>query len=549
MIYIKNTTTKQEIWIPRNEVDINVIPTPKTYEEGYKEGQKDGKEEGIDFQKDQLLNLYVTENGVYEREDGYGKVTVVINEGGTDCKEAIEEAYEDGYKEGYEEGAASTQIDLENKSIDIVSNGEYTVTPTDGFDALESVKISVDVPNEGKCNLEDKIIAPQTNEVDDYGYIYIRPNEGYDGLMEVALQTSNLKNDWYNEGYEEGMSQGGECNIQADKLLEPQLSEIEEGYLYVYPDEGYIGMSRTVIQTANLREGWYKEGYEQGKEEGGDCNLSHQLEVIETNGRHIFYPQNNGWDGYDFFEVEVDVPTTAKLQDVWVTPSMADRDGNNLLVYSPNTDEGYDGLSRVVIDPQTIYNEGYNSGKTDGYNSGYSEGKTDGYNEGKNVVSTFTRTAIEFEGSGSVDIINADYLEDSEFRTTNNYVLINSTDASYLLTKRSANEGVSRIRGKVFDNLQYVRSLNFTAVMEISDNAFENGGFTSVYFDQVLGEIGDSAFKNCSYLKTITYYGNLSVIIADNAFENVNGVTVYLREGVDETPWLKGHTDWNIVRL
>jgi hypothetical protein len=85
--------------------------------------------------------------------------------------------------------------------------------------------------------------------------------------------------------------------------------------------------------------------------------------------------------------------------------------------------------------------------------------------------------------------------------------------------------------------------------MEISDNAFENGGFTSVYFDQALGEIGDGAFKNCSYLKTITYYGNLSVIIADNAFENVNGVTVYLREGVDETPWLKGHTDWNIVRL
>ena len=53
----------------------------------------------------------------------------------------------------------------------------------------------------------------------------------------------------------------------------------------------------------------------------------------------------------DFFEVEVDVPTTAKLQDVWVTPSMADRDGNNLLVYSPNADEGYDGLRRVVIDP------------------------------------------------------------------------------------------------------------------------------------------------------------------------------------------------------
>lgn len=361
MIYLKNTIDTQDIYIPRLSIVTPIAPKP-TYEQGKEDGYKLGYGNGIEDQKDQLLNLYVTENGVYEREDGYGKVTVIVDEGGTDCKEAIEDAYEDGYKEGYKEGAESTQIDLENKSIDIVSNGEYTVTPTDGFDALESVKISVDVPNGGKCNLEDKIVAPQTNEVDSYGYIYFRPNEGYDGMLEVAMQTSDLKSGWYNEGYEEGKSQGGECNIQADKFLQPQLSEIEEGYLYVLPDEGYIGMSRTVIQTNDLREGWYNEGYDQGKAEGGNCNLSHQLEVIGTNGRHIFYPQNNGWDGFDLFEVEVEVPTTAKLQDVWVTPSMADRDDNNLLVYSPNTDEGYDGLSRVVIDPQTIYNEGYNEG-------------------------------------------------------------------------------------------------------------------------------------------------------------------------------------------
>lgn len=244
MIYLKNTIDIQDIYIPRLSIVTPSAPKP-TYEQGYKEG----------------------------------------------------------YKEGYEDGAANIQIDLENKSIDIVSNGEYTVTPTDGFDALESVKISVDVQNGGECNLEDKIIAPQTNEVDGNGWIYVYPNEGYDGILEVALQTSNLKNGWYNEGYEQGKVEGG----------------------------------------------------------GGNCNLSHQLEVIETNGRHIFYPQNNGWNGFDLFEVEVGVPTTAKLQDVWVTPSMNDVDGNNLLVYSPNTDEGYDGLSRVVIDPQTIYNEGINS--------------------------------------------------------------------------------------------------------------------------------------------------------------------------------------------
>lgn len=361
MIYLKNTIDIQDIYIPRLSIVTPIAPKP-TYEQGKEEGYKLGYGNGIEDQKDQLLNLYVTENGIYEREDGYGKVTVVVDEGGTDCKEAIETAYEDGYKEGYEDGAASIQIDLENKSIDIVSNGEYTVTPTDGFDALESVKISVDVQNGGKCNLEDKIIAPQINEVGADGYLNINPSEGYDGLMGVSLQTDNLKNGWYNEGYEQGKAEGGECNLE-EIINTPQISEVNEGYLYYNPSEGYNGLSRVVIQTGDLRNTWYNEGYEQGKENGKECNLGHNLEEIKSNGRHIFYPQNNGWDGYDFFEVEVDVPTTAKLQDVWVTPSMNDVDGNNLLVYTPNTDEGYDGLSRVVVNPNTIYKEGYDSGR------------------------------------------------------------------------------------------------------------------------------------------------------------------------------------------
>ena len=457
MIYIKNTTTKQEIWIPRNEVDINVIPTPKTYEEGYKEGQKDGKQEGIDFQKDQLLNLYVTENGIYEREDGYGKVTVVIGNGETDCKEAIEDAYEDGYKEGYEDGAASTQINLENKSIDIVSNGEYTVTPTDGFDALESVKISVDVQNGVECNLEDKIICPQTNEVDGYGYIYIRPNEGYDGMVEVAVQTADLKN------------------------------------------------------------GWYNEGYEQGK-----CNLSHQLEIIETNGRHLFYPQNNGWDGYDFFEVEVDVPTTAKLQDVWVTPSMADRDGNNLLVYSPNTDEGYDGLSRVVIDPQTIYNEG----KAESYAT----------------ISSFNKIAMEIKTNS---IYNLEILNDSSFVNTSGEdspkVLLYDAPVNYIWSYKDVTNGISDLRQNAFRDYSKISKVKLNTIMILGERAFKNAyNLEEVEFSGVIGRIGTEAFDGCSNLSKIICRATGNVVLGSAPFNGLpqNGV-LQLMDGVDETPWLE----------
>ena len=54
------------------------------------------------------------------------------------------------------------------------------------------------------------------------------------------------------------------------------------------------------------------------------------------------------------------------LEDKWVTPSMNDRDSNGFIVVSPS--EGYNGLKRTVINPQTLYNEGLAAGKADGVN-------------------------------------------------------------------------------------------------------------------------------------------------------------------------------------
>ena len=51
------------------------------------------------------------------------------------------------------------------------------------------------------------------------------------------------------------------------------------------------------------------------------------------------------------------------LEDKWVTPSMSERDDNGYIVVIPS--EGYNGLKRTVINPQTIYNEGVAAGKTE----------------------------------------------------------------------------------------------------------------------------------------------------------------------------------------
>ena len=54
-------------------------------------------------------------------------------------------------------------------------------------------------------------------------------------------------------------------------------------------------------------------------------------------------------------------PTTCILEDKSVTPSMGDRNNEGYIIVEEG--EGYDGLSRVVIDPQTLYNEGVNEQK------------------------------------------------------------------------------------------------------------------------------------------------------------------------------------------
>lgn len=204
-------------------------------------------------------------------------------------------------------------------------------------------------------------------------WIYAKYN-GVDGFDYVDIDASEYGQTKYNEGYEQGKSEGGGCNLE-DKIIAPETNEVDgSGYIYIRPNEGYDGLMEVALQTNNLKNDWYSEGYEQGKAEGGggNCNLGHQLEIIETNGRHIFYPQNNGWDGYDFFEVEVQVPTEGgNLEDKWVTPTASDVDGNGYIVVNPS--EGYNGMGRVVVDASHIsyFTNGAMTALNTIYNSNY----------------------------------------------------------------------------------------------------------------------------------------------------------------------------------
>lgn len=305
MIYIKNTTEIQTIFIPRNELQKDAyVTSTKTYEDGYREGLEDGKE----YQKDQLLNLYVTENGQYEREDGWGTVTVDIPIGDCpeceDCSVAYDEGYDkgknDGYDSGYQDGYDQGQADCpELTTIDITENGSY-----EGAFNL----VNVNVPQDGgECNLEDKMIAPSMGDRDGNGYIIVEEGEGYDGLSRVVIDPSTIYNEGYNQGQNDCPSEGG-CNLE-DKWVTPTMNDRDDnGYVIAYPSEGYDGLSRVVIDPTTI----YNEGVEEGRNQGGgsrDCNIQPQ-KVVELDGERMGIYPDDGYDG--IFEVIVEAGQKAE---------------------------------------------------------------------------------------------------------------------------------------------------------------------------------------------------------------------------------------------
>lgn len=91
--------------------------------EGYTDGYAEGLEDGAEDQKALLEDITITDNGVYEKEDGYKKVTVEV---------PIPEI---------------PTFETEELSVELKSNGSYNYTPT--TDGYSKVSVTVDVDTSG----------------------------------------------------------------------------------------------------------------------------------------------------------------------------------------------------------------------------------------------------------------------------------------------------------------------------------------------------------------------------------------------------------------
>ena len=135
MIYLKNNTETQAIYIPRQTVlGGGYIPNTKAYEKGYNDGLEDGKEQ----QKDKLSSLHVAENGQYEREDGWDVVTVDI----PDLNGSYDEGYAEGERVGYEQGKTDGVNEQKGKLSQITISENGTYAKEDGYN-----EVVVEVPD------------------------------------------------------------------------------------------------------------------------------------------------------------------------------------------------------------------------------------------------------------------------------------------------------------------------------------------------------------------------------------------------------------------
>jgi hypothetical protein len=438
MIYIKNNTEIQTIFIPRNELQKEAyISSTKTYEDGYRDGFGEGKQ----YQKDQLLNLYVTENGEYEREDGWGVVTVDI-----------------------------------------------------------PISECPDCPEGGSCNLGEGEILLDTSMAGTYELN--ASDDGYDGWSKFYVTLEN----------------GGAIKIhKAEELIQM----FNEGWGIDFGTYHYVGGKITEIQQISPQYGnatyTLDNGFSvyRGKWMDGNPFGEDQIKVgayIVVYGVIADYRGtlqfNAGSQVIAYQECEGGEVVSCNLEEIGIRPSMGDRDGNGVIVVSPN--EGFDGLSRVVIDPTTIYNEGVSAGKAEGGDLNIGTG--DIFLTANERGQRFEIFPSEFEYDAFDKFIVE--LENFDLGDTNIYDALSVNQL--LMDGNISYDNVYIFKGEITE-IQRIRP-------DIGDARYTLDGSLNVYNGQTMGydiQVGDN----------VIVYGTLSEYNGAPQFNAGSEIKAWWREG------------------
>ena len=344
-------------------INVNVPDLNGSYDEG--------KTDGINEQKSKLESINITENGTYNREDGYNKIIVKVPD--------LNGSYDEGYEQGQADIASNAKV------LNVTENGVYktkfsdpilpelvTGVYADGTDFYNYAQLGNKVFNTNITVTQDSVVElwyKGDNAKTDDGWNTIfgctkRNDEdfwmGYwsssNTTLSACLGQKRLQFSWDDNVWHHIIMKNDGLRIDdvligsfnTTKTFAYNLGLNSDGGSFIRHANGYFGMIKIddviIIPTA--------DGFQ-------NVNTGELLEVVQD-GSYTFTKNLPTYgDGEIYKTINVNVPTEAvscNLEDKWVTPSIKDVDVNGYIVVRPS--EGYDGLSRTVIDPKTIYNEG-----------------------------------------------------------------------------------------------------------------------------------------------------------------------------------------------
>lgn len=374
MIYLKNTSAPQEVWIPRQDTNIQAVPKDcytEGYDDGYNSGYEDGMKEGIPLQEKSVTIVEdVTE---VLPDSGYSAMTKVT----ADATEYAQGRYDTGYADG------KAEFKLQDKVYEVTGD-TGNVTPDDDYDGLSSVEVDAVMYGKSKYNeghsegyasgysegqasvrLQEKSVTSDTATVE------VTPDEGYSGMTKVSVDSSQYGQAQYQSGYTEGRES---VRIQAKSV------EITGDTQTITPDSGYDAMSSVTADAGTYGETRYNEGHTEGYAEGqASVKLQSKSVEVVANGEQTVSP-DSGYSGMSAVTLNVNVPTgsTINNQDKTVELDLTGATASTAVTF----DEDYTGLGTVTV----------NADATEYGNARYEEGQASVSLQEKSV--TLTQSGI-----------------------------------------------------------------------------------------------------------------------------------------------------------
>ncbi|MBQ3414521.1 MAG: hypothetical protein IJH39_04070 [Clostridia bacterium] len=238
---------------------------------------------GMTYQKTLLVATAFTENGVYERENGYSSVTVDVPPL-DNWDSGYTSGYTDGTTDGYRDGEEHQKSLL--SAITITHNGEYL--KDDGYSA-----ITVDVPQTGvSINNQTKTITITDNTATTISY-----DDGFTGLESVIINTDVPSTGYTQEEYDDHYSLGYRQGQYFQKSLLTTTAFTENG---VYEREN--GWKKVTVNIDT--DPYYNSGYTDGKAIGYSSGITYQKSLLSA----VTITQNGTYtraNGYSAITVDV----------------------------------------------------------------------------------------------------------------------------------------------------------------------------------------------------------------------------------------------------